>query len=128
MSNIELEATERTPKVVFDFTEGKFLISGESYPEDVSQFYGPLMESLEAYFSALKDSEVTFTFAFVYFNSSTAKIVMGLFDLLDDAAASGNNVTVTWEYEEEDDNMEELGEEFGEDLEHASFVKNAVSI
>ena len=128
MTNIEREASERTPKIVFKFDEGKFLISGESYPEDVSQFYGPPMEALETYFDGLKDTEVTFTFAFVYFNSSTAKIVMGLFDLLDSAAETGNSVKVVWEYEEDDDNMEELGEEFGEDLEHATFVKNVVAI
>ena len=128
MSDIEYKASERTPKIVFNFDEGEFLISGESYPEDVSQFYGPLMEALENYFEGLEDTDVNFTFAFVYFNSSTAKIVMGLFDLLDSAAERGNSVTVIWEYEENDDNMEELGEEFGEDLKHATFVKNVVAI
>jgi len=41
--------------------------------------------------------------------------------MLDEAAENGNNVTINWAYDEEDDNMEELGEEFGEDLEHATF-------
>jgi hypothetical protein len=30
-------------------------------------------------------------------------------------------VTINWYYDEEDDTMRELGEEFGEDLEHAAF-------
>ena len=45
-----------------------------------------------------------------------------------DEAASDNTVTVNWIYDAEDDNMEELGEDFGEDLEDATFnmvVKDA---
>jgi len=36
-------------------------------------------------------------------------------------AAGGAGVTIVWHYDEEDDTMQELGEEFGEDLEHAAF-------
>ena len=46
---------------------------------------------------------------------------MMLMDKLDEAAESGGFVDVFWYYDPEDDTMEELGEEFGEDLEHAKF-------
>ena len=46
---------------------------------------------------------------------------MGLFDTLDEVAKAGNRVTITWTYDEDDDNMQEMGEEFSEDLEHAQF-------
>ncbi len=46
---------------------------------------------------------------------------MRLFDLLEETAARGVGVTITWHYDAEDDTMEELGEEFAEDLEHARF-------
>ena len=46
---------------------------------------------------------------------------MGLFGMLDEAASRGNTVDIIWAFEKDDDNLEELGEEFGEDLEHASF-------
>ncbi|MBF0189333.1 MAG: DUF1987 family protein, partial [Magnetococcales bacterium] len=49
------------------------------------------------------------------------KVVMRLFELLEETAENGVSVTVNWVYEEDDDNMEELGEEFGEDLETATF-------
>jgi SiaC family regulatory phosphoprotein len=44
-----------------------------------------------------------------------------LMDKLDAAAAKGAAVDVHWFYDEEDDTMQELGEEFGEDLENAKF-------
>jgi SiaC family regulatory phosphoprotein len=37
------------------------------------------------------------------------------------AAANGASVDIYWFYDVEDDTMQELGEEFGEDLESAKF-------
>lgn len=128
MDNIAIEATERSPLIEFDFASNEYLIKGESYPEDVTEFYGPLMQKLEPHLRAASGTDISFVFDLIYFNSSTAKILMGLFDLLDEVAGDGNDVKVTWKYEEGDDNMEELGEEFGEELEHAAFVLTSVPI
>ncbi|MBF0426564.1 MAG: DUF1987 domain-containing protein [Magnetococcales bacterium] len=121
MEAIRLEPTKRTPGIDFDFAANSFFIHGESYPEDVNKFFGPLIEKLEAHLRGLKGARVGFRFDLVYFNSTTAKILMGLFELLEETAKAGNQVTVTWEYAADDSNMEELGEEFAEDLEHAQF-------
>jgi len=121
MNNIKVEATERSPEIDFNYAENNFAIRGESYPEDVSEFFGEIMKQFYEYIDDLADTEITFTFELIYFNSSTAKVLMGLFDRLDELAEEGNKVIINWCYEEDDDNMEELGEEFGEDLEHAKF-------
>jgi hypothetical protein len=42
-------------------------------------------------------------------------------DKLEAAAAAGATVDVHWFYDKEDDTMQELGEEFGEDLQSARF-------
>ena len=121
MEPMKIAATERSPEIDFDFAANVFSLRGESYPEDVTQFYGPIMEKLDAHLSGLSDGEVEFNFELIYFNSSTAKTLMNLFDLLDSTAASGNKVVVNWFFDADDENMEELGEEFGEDLENAEF-------
>ena len=46
---------------------------------------------------------------------------MMLMDKLDAAAANGASIDVFWYYDQEDDTMQELGEEFGEDLANAKF-------
>lgn len=125
MENIKIEATERAPEVDFNFETNTFLLKGESYPEDVNEFYGSVMDSLEAHLKSLDGAKVSFTFELVYFNSSSAKILMGLFELLDEVAEKGNEVHVIWAYEEDDDNMEEMGEEFCEELEHATYKLDA---
>lgn len=121
MQNIKIAATERAPEIDFNFETGHFAIKGESYPEDVSEFYGAIISDFNKYLARLENAEIVVDFSLVYFNSSSAKILMGIFDNLEEVAARGNQVTVNWHYEADDDNMEELGEEFGEDLQHAQF-------
>ena len=119
--NINIAATDRSPEIDFDFATNTFEIKGESYPEDVSAFYGPILDSLDKHLESLDGAKVRFGFELIYFNSSTAKVLMGLFETLDEATEDGNEVLITWTYEKDDDTMEELGEEFAEDLEHAKF-------
>ena len=121
MQNLSILATARTPAIDFDFGKNRLKLSGESYPEDVTEFYNPVFSALDAYLAALGPGSCRFDFELIYLNSSSAKAVMMLMDKLDAAAAKGAAVDVHWFYDEEDDTMQELGEEFGEDLENAKF-------
>ncbi len=127
LSVLSLPPSERTPGVEFDFAANRFRLTGESYPEHVSEFFGPLVQQLHSHLKALEGAEVLFSFELIYFNSSSAKVIIGLLELLDDVAAAGNSVTVQWCYEEEDEAMQEMGEEFGEDLENAAFVLKEIT-
>jgi SiaC family regulatory phosphoprotein len=119
--NLEIEGTARTPAVTFDFANNHLKISGESYPEDVTEFYRPVFNALDGYLATLGQGKCRFDFELIYLNSSSAKAVMMLMDKLEAAAAGGAAVDIYWFYDKEDDTMQELGEEFGEDLEAAKF-------
>jgi hypothetical protein len=121
MQNLKIAATDRSPEVDFDFENNRLKLKGESYPEDVAAFYGPLFEALDEYLAGVRDGSCLFDFELIYFNSSSAKAIMSILEKLDETAAAGATVTINWYYDEEDDTMKELGEEFGEDLEHAEF-------
>jgi len=122
MRNLSIPASARTPAIEFDFGKNHLKLSGESYPEDVTEFYKPLFSTLDAYLAELGPGRsCRFDFELVYINSSSAKAVMMLMDKLDAAASNGATVDVYWFYDEEDDTMQELGAEFGEDLENAKF-------
>ncbi|MEO5339002.1 MAG: DUF1987 domain-containing protein [Magnetococcus sp. MYC-9] len=121
METLHIDGTDRTPTLLFEFDANRYLLSGESYPEDVSEFYGGLLGQLSDHLNGLQGATVQFDFNFIYFNSSTAKVVMRLFELLEQTAARGNRVTVNWHHEEGDDNMREMGGEFSEDLHQAHF-------
>lgn len=122
MEPLRREATPRSPLVEFDFDSGFFLMKGEIYPEDVSSFFGPLLEHLHSYLSECRSAEVKFDFVLQYFNSSSAKGLMNIFQMLEAAADAGNRVEINWYYHEDDDTIFEAGEDFAEDLDKARFV------
>jgi len=116
-NKLDIEATSRTPAVVFDFVQNRLKIAGESYPEDVTEFYGPVFTALDGYLGELGGGTCRFDFELIYLNSSSAKAVMMLMDKLEAAAAKGASVDVYWYYDKEDGTMQK----FGEDLENAKF-------
>ncbi len=121
MEILKIDGTDRSPEVEFDFSACKFRLKGESYPEDVTAFYNPILEKLSHCLETASGKEVEFNFELIYFNSSSAKIIMGIFDQLEEAAAAGADVVINWHFDAEDDTMEELGGELAEDLIVAKF-------
>ena len=69
-------------------------ITGESYPEDVTEFYGPVFTALDSYLGKLGSGTCRFDFELIYLNSSSAKAIMMLMDKLDAAAKKGAAVDV----------------------------------
>ena len=127
MENLIIEQTERSPRVFFDYSNHELELSGEAYPENNDEFYRPIFESLQDYLNEENDATINFKFKMVYFNSSSARMLMKLFELLDDSASKGRQVNIEWYYQEDDDTMQEFGEDYSEDIEHASFAMKVLS-
>ncbi|PCI28865.1 MAG: hypothetical protein COB67_05445 [SAR324 cluster bacterium] len=115
MEDFLIEATAHTPNVRFDSTCNSFEITGESYPENTALFYQPVFEFIERLLQQLGEKEVVFNVQLFYFNSSSSKVLMDLFDLLDEASKEGKRIIVNWIYDEEDEDTMEYGEEFQAD-------------
>jgi hypothetical protein len=115
------ERTKSTPGIRFDPEQNLLELKGESYPENSAKFYSPMLKWLEEYLLTVKDSPIQVDFELIYFNSSSSKIFMNFFDMLEDAAQRGVPVTVHWKYHQDNDIALECGEEFQEDLEHVTF-------
>jgi hypothetical protein len=45
---LNIAATDRTPEVILSLQPTKLIIKGESYPEDVSAFYGQVIQAVNA--------------------------------------------------------------------------------
>ncbi len=121
MQEFFIEAAKTTPRIFFDETKNVLEISGESYPENTAEFYFPFFQWLEARLAKLGDGPFTVDIELIYFNSSSSKILMNLFDRLDKKAEEGKNVAVNWIYAEENESSMEYGEEFKEDLRSLAF-------
>ena len=112
---LDIKPTNDTPKVLFDKENDIFEISGRSLPEDVVNFYRPILEWLDEYKEDPLDY-TEFVFKYTYFNTATSKIILDILYKLEEFKDSGLNVAVTWFYEEDDEDMLDQGEEFKESL------------
>lgn len=121
MESLVIVRTETTPEIGFDASTGILELRGESYPENTAEFYAPVFEWLKAYLSADNSHPVTVNIEILYFNSSSSKALMNLFDLLNAAVEDGKNITVNWIYDADNESALEYGEEFKEDLESLPF-------
>ena len=121
MENLIIEATKYTPGIFFDCRRNILEIRGKSYPENAGEFYSPVFSWLDEYLENSGDQETTVNIEFVYFNSSSSKVLLDLFDKLDEAAGNGKSVTVNWIYAEDDEDALEFGEDFQEDVKYIRF-------
>ena len=110
MEKLNIESTINSPRVVLDPAENLFEFSGESRPENVRNFFLPILEWLEQ-FAASANGPCTFSFNFEYFNSTSAKYILDIFKILHSIQNSGSEVRVQWHYEEDDEDMFEVGQE-----------------
>ena len=103
----------KTPTIIFDPDKKLFLIRGRSFPDDAHTFYKPALDWLKKYAQTHK-GELVFTVMFYYYNSSTAKLLLEMFNILQEIHDRGNEVTVRWLYHEDDEVMREQGEDYKE--------------
>jgi len=118
MEKLIIEPTGNSPRIVLDPESNAFEFSGESRPENVRKFYLPILEWLEAYTKdqeKLKDEErapgLQCQFNFEYFNSTSAKYILDIFKSLNAINALGIDLDIKWLYEEDDEDMLEVGQE-----------------
>lgn len=113
MDVLDIQGTNDTPKVILDQDNDIFEISGRSLPEDVVSFYRPVLDWLEEYKSH-PNEKTEFIFRFTYFNTATSKLIQDIIIKLESIFEAGHNVQIMWFYEEEDEDMQDVGEEFQE--------------
>ncbi len=116
MEKIIIEATANTPKVILDPDRLMYEISGESRPKDSYKFFSPILQWLDELGEILtkrKDNTTLFefNFRFEYFNSLSAKYILDICKKLSRLYSGGKNISVKWYYEEDDDDMHEVGQE-----------------
>jgi len=126
METLTIAATKSSPYICFDPQNHLLEIKGESYPENFTAFYKPLFAMLEEYLASESDEPFEVNLEIIYFNSSSSKVFMNLFEMLDAAAENGTRIVVNWRYHEENDTALECGEEFMEDVN--AIVFNLVKI
>ncbi|MBF0158479.1 MAG: DUF1987 domain-containing protein [Magnetococcales bacterium] len=122
MEALSIQATRSTPAIQFDPDLKRLEIRGESYPEDVNTFYDPILSWMETFLqSVTHEDTIELHLKISYFNSSSSKIFLDIFDLLNSKAVSGSPVHIYWHHHTNNEMSREYGEEFREELTAAQF-------
>jgi len=109
--NLHIAATDRTPEVLFTENPLHFKLAGESFPEDVSVFYGPVITSINN-LSVAPQGPLRVEMELTYINSSSIKAMYRIFEGIESYRKAGSVVNVVWKSDKDDDIMQELGEDF----------------
>lgn len=115
MSKFYLEPTKVTPMVVLDHQNGIFELRGISSPENSLGFYQQILAKLDEYLNSNPGS-ITANLYFLYFNTSSSKCLFDLLKKCTSLRSNGGNVTINWHYDEMDEDMKEVGEDFSDIL------------
>jgi len=120
MEALIVNAEDFTPAVILNPNKNKFEISGKSRPENVKEFYEPVIlwfeNNTSVLFQNFKDfytehNPFTFDFKLVYFNSATSKMLYDILKRIKNIQILGIPVKINWYYNEDDEEIMESGEE-----------------
>jgi hypothetical protein len=104
--NYKNEASKRTPWIILE--PGKIFIMGRSISENPGDLYKPVHEWVSGY--AQNNIENTkIEFGFEYINTSSTKWIFIILKELSEMKVIVSNASITWYYEQGDEDMYELG-------------------
>ena len=113
METLLIEQTDDSPRIILDPVDKLFEISGKSLPEDVLEFYQPVLDWLNAYRKE-PDSLTTFSVRLIYFNTASSKMIMDIFLIFEEMVEEGHEILIKWHSHLKDEDMQEAGKEFEE--------------
>ncbi len=106
MEKWTIEASDRSPSVLLDRQQSIVKIDGLSYPDEGMDFFDPIILRVKR----LLETEMPIRIIHLrleYSNSATSKAIAELQNTLVKAKAMGREVKIIWEYEEDDDGIQE---------------------
>ena len=126
METLRLEQTDDSPQVILDQEGNQFELSGKSLPEDVIDFYQPLLSWMGKYRES-PNAKTEFNIKLIYFNTASSKLILDILMILEEMAEEGHEVLVRWHSMQSDEDMQEAGKEYEEMIdvpfEHSSYEK-----
>ena len=111
MKNLEQEGSFKLPSLSLNANSGVLELAGKSIPERTSEFYDPVLAWIDEY-SQSPQEETIFNVKLEYCNSSSTRYLMDILERLERIFKEGKKVTVNWYYEEDDEDMLDLGQSY----------------
>lgn len=113
MNILSIHETHYSPQILFNSEAGLIEIKGKSLPENANRFYEPLLAWIEEYIEN-PQPQTSVNFYFTYFNTSSSKYILEIFNKLTIIKKNGFDIEINWYYEIEEEDMFEAGQDFQE--------------
>ena len=113
METLELQAKNNTPYINFDATTGIMVMKGRSTPENSVEYYEPITNWVLNYIQTPAENTIV-KVQFEYFNTSSSKCILDVFKKFAEIHKAGKSAKVEWYFEEDDEDMKEAGEDYGD--------------
>ena len=104
-----IEEGKNTPKIIGHIKDCTLSIEGNSYPENVLQFYNPILEWLEK--ASIKSDSIKLECQFYYISSSSVIAFLKLMQKIE-SLFNNENIKFIWKYEEGDDDIRKIGQDY----------------
>lgn len=111
MSDINIKGTIKTPSISFNEAEKHLVIEGRSTLENPARFYKPLISKIKDY-NNLPSGKMEIDFKLEYFNTTSSLVILDVLKQLQSLDAPDNEVVINWHYDEEDEDLLEIGEDY----------------
>ena len=108
---LQIKPTHASLAVLLDAQAGRLSFSGRSVSEHSVEFFAPIIDWLEKY-AAAPAERTECVFKFEYFNSAARKSLIEIFKVIQSMHRKGKTLSIEWYYDEGDESMKELGEEY----------------
>jgi len=126
METLRIEASDDSPVVILNQEENHFEISGKSLPEDVLDFYKPVLNWFKSY-SQNPNPLTELNLKLLYFNTASSKLIMDILIILEEMVQDGHQARIKWHALDSDEDMQEAGREYEEMIdvpfEHLTYKK-----
>lgn len=108
-----INPTKNTPYVNLDIKKGLIEFKGVSSPSNSIAFYDKIFKVLNLYRKS-SNKELEVNMAFTHFNTSSSKCLFDILKAIKVLEKSGKDVTINWFYEQFDEDMREVGEDYSD--------------
>ena len=108
--------SSENPEVILNPEQEKYIISGNSLPEDIKTVYMPIVDWLKENCRSLEHN-INLIIDLNYINSSSSKALMDVFVVLEEETLDTQYpAEIHWKYDKDDSDNEQLGISYKEML------------
>ncbi len=108
MSVLEIQATKRTPYVRFDLDKGTLEIKGSILLVNPTKFFDNILEYVDEYLLKPQD-HTQIVLHIEYYNTYASKLLLFVLKKIQKLSKLDLKVSLIWLYEEDDEDMYEVG-------------------